>query len=266
MTLIIAEPVSNIMSEVTTEMPEKNQYDKYQNWIWCDIESSGIDPKRSEILEICVIVTDSNMEIWDSMHLIIHHPMSVLLTKSSNWCKRHFGSLSYNGNGLFDQCNRSSTSYKDAEIKLWHFFEYYSCHPVGVGRPNMNIYRQYFDRVSDTNGSQIGTYNVNNTIYSSRKTHRGVMLAGSTVHFDRGFLMRFFPGLKPFMSHKVIDVTSLLEMTKRFRPELLVDLGKPSGNHRACDDILDSIKLFKFITDNLNGDKDKNNKSEDVEM
>lgn len=91
------------------------------------------------------------------------------------------------------------------------------------------------------------------------------MLAGSTVHFDRGFLMKFFPGLKPFMSHKVIDVTSLLEMTKRFRPELLVELGKPSGNHRACDDILDSIKLFKFLTDHLNGDNNgDNNKSEEM--
>lgn len=226
---------------------KRNEYDRFQNWIWCDIETTGIDPGRSDILEICVVVTTPDMEPWDTLHMIVHHPMSVLLTKSSSWCKRHFGSLSYGGNGLFDECNRSNTRYEDAEMKLWHFFEYYSSHPVGVGRPNMEIDRLYFDRVNGTNGKPIGSYDVNNTIYSSRRTHRGVMLAGSTVHFDRGFLMAFFPNLKKFMSHKVIDVTSILEMTKRFKPDSLKDLGKPSGHHRACHDIFDSIKLLKYI-------------------
>lgn len=239
-------------SSTTSVIPViQNEYDKYNPWIWIDIETSGLDPKRSEIMEVCIVVTTPDMETWDTLHLIIHHPLSILLTRSSNWCKRHFGSMSYGGNGLFDECNRSNTSYEEAEIKIWHFLEFYSSHPVGTSRPNMNINRRYFDTVSGSNGDSLGNFDMSSTSYPTRRTHRSAMLAGSTVHFDRGFLIKFFPGLKPFLNHKVIDVTSLLEMAKRFRPDLLEHLGKPNGNHRACQDIFDSINLLKYIKENV---------------
>ena len=227
------------------------EYDKYSPWIWIDLESSGLDSNRAEILEIYLVVTDSEMNVWDSMHIVIHHPMSVLLAKSSPWCKRHFGSISYGGNGLFDECNHSHVTYEDTEYYLWNFFEFYSSNPIGSGRPGASGQRQFFDRTNGSNGNSLGTYDITTIPYRSKNPHRLIMLAGSTVHFDREFLLVNFPALKRFLNHKVIDVTSLLESARRFRPDVLVGLPKPSGLHRAGQDIFDSISLYKYIKDNI---------------
>jgi len=238
-------------TKVSKINPRVADYDKYSPWIWIDLESSGLDPMTSEILEISLVVTDSNMVPWDSMHIVIHHPHSLIFARSSQWCKRHFGSVSYGGNGLFDECNNSMVSHEDAEFLLWNFFEFYSSHPVGTSRPTGAPPRRFFDRTQGSNGTTIGNYDITNMGYMSKGPHRLVMLAGSTVHFDRGFLLGHFPCLKRFLNHKVIDVTSLLESARRFRPDVLKTLPKPGGVHRATSDIYDSIGLYKFIKDNL---------------
>lgn len=226
------------------------EYDKYSPWIWIDIESSGLDSSRSEILEIYVVVTDSNMEPRDHLHLVIHHPMHILLAKSSLWCKRHFGSITYGGNGLFDECQFSNLSYADAEHQLWDFFEFYSSHPVGTLRPGAGK-RLFFDKTLGANGDNIQKHDLSHMPYNSNNPHRLIMLAGSTVHFDRDFVLKYFPSIKRFLNHKVIDVTSLLETARRFRPEALARLPKPNSRHRAREDIFDSIGLFKYIKDNV---------------
>jgi len=241
----VEEPKSKIVPSKIVE------YDKYSPWIWIDLESSGLDPMTSEILEISLVVTDGEMNPWDSMHIVIHHPHSLIFAKSSPWCKRHFGSVAYGGNGLFDECNHSMISHQDAEYMLWNFFEFYSSHPVGTSRPGGVPPRRFFDRTQGTNGATIGNYDISNMGYMSKEPHRLVMLAGSTVHFDRGFLLGHFPCLKRFLNHKVIDVTSLLESSRRFRPDVLKTLPRPSGAHRATSDIYDSINLYKFIKDHI---------------
>ena len=228
-----------------------SEYDKYAPWIWIDIESSGLDPMSSEILEISLVVTGGDMVPWDSIHIVMHHPHSVLLAKSSSWCKRHFGTVAYGGNGLFDECNYSTVSHEDAEYMLWNFFEFYSSHPVGTKRPTEIPPRMFFDRTMGSNGGSIGNYDISNMGYMSKNPHRLVMLAGSTVHFDRGFLLAHFPCLRRFLNHKVIDVTSLLESVRRFRPDALKDLPRPSGYHRASADIHDSINLYRYIKDHV---------------
>ena len=101
------------------------EYDKHSPWIWIDIESSGLDPMSAEILEISLVVSGGDMTPWDSLHIVLHHPHSVLLAKSSSLCKHHFGTVTYGGNGLFDECNCSTVSHEDDEYTLWNLFEFY---------------------------------------------------------------------------------------------------------------------------------------------
>jgi len=223
---------------------QKHDYDKSNPWIWIDIETSGLDPDRSEILEIYAVVTDSNMMPVDHLHLLLHHPVNVLLHRSSHWCKRHFGKY---GNGLFNECNYSTLSYADAEHHLWNFFEFYATNPIGTTRP-LNEQRPFFDRTLGAAGQHI---NEEEEYHVSNRPHRLIMLAGSTIHFDREFLLKYFPCLRKLLNHKVIDVTSLLESVRRFNPEALGSLPKPQNIHRAGADIYDSINLYKYIKDNV---------------
>ena len=219
-------------------------------WVWVDLEASGIDPRTSEILEINLVVTDSSLEPWDSLHVILHHPLNVLLAKSSPWCKRKFCDRRFGGNGLFNDNHYSNISHEDAEYMLWNFFEYYSSNEIGTGRPEIKE-RMFFDRTSGSNGQTLNKHDVSSTSYPSKAVHRSIMLAGSTVHFDRQFILSHFPCLQRFLNHKVIDVATLLESARRFNPGILTLKPKPSATHRARDDILDSLKLFKFFKEKL---------------
>lgn len=77
-------------------------------------------------------------------------------------------------------------------------------------------------------------------------TERGVLL-GNSVHFDRYFVQEHLPKFDSLLSHKVIDVTSFLEMRLRTNPEMPV-LFKQS-QHRAKTDVFDSLRVarnFKY--------------------
>ena len=221
-------------------------YEKMSPWFWIDVETSGLDPASDFILEIYVAVTDNNLNVWDTLHIILHHPYNVILAKASTWCKGHFCSKSHGGNGLFDECNFSSVSHADAERLLWNFFEYYSAHEIGTGRPG-RVAADFMNTTTDSHGSILHPHDVAATRYSTTAPHRSALLAGSTVHFDRQFLMKEFPCLRKFLSHKSIDVTSILEAFKRFGKGQLREKPRPWGTHRAGDDIMDSINLMKFF-------------------
>lgn len=232
------------------EFRDMSSYQKYNPWFWIDLESTGLDPSTSEVLEVTVVVTDDDLLPWDSLHIIIHHPMNILMMKSSAWCKRKFSSTAHGGNGLFDSCHYSTTTHEDATAMLWNFFEFYSSNQVGTGRPRKHD-RQFFDKTVGANGQNLTNYDISHTAYPSKSTHRLALLCGSTVHFDRAFIEYHFPVLKRFLNHKNVDVTTLLETAKRFKPSLMSKKPTPSTTHRAMDDIMDSIHLYKFFKEEV---------------
>lgn len=67
-----------------------------------------------------------------------------------------------------------------------------------------------------------------------------VMLAGSSVHFDLGFMRTKFPAFAKRLSHRVYDVSAV----RAFCNSLGMPCGpKPAEAHRANEDVLASIKL-----------------------
>lgn len=69
-------------------------------------------------------------------------------------------------------------------------------------------------------------------------------LAGSSVCFDRRFLIRHMPRLEAHLSYRQIDVSSLKELVGRWYP----DKAYPNGSgakHRALPDILESIEELR---------------------
>ena len=75
---------------------------------------------------------------------------------------------------------------------------------------------------------------------------RKAPLAGSSVHTDRTFLVRDMPELTDHLHYRLIDVSSLKELAKRWFPRVYFNTPKKHGGHRALADIKESIQELKY--------------------
>lgn len=65
-------------------------------------------------------------------------------------------------------------------------------------------------------------------------------LCGNSVGQDRRFMYRYMPKLEDFLHYRIIDVSTLKELAKRWNPRSLEGFTK-AGTHKALDDIRESI-------------------------
>jgi oligoribonuclease len=73
-------------------------------------------------------------------------------------------------------------------------------------------------------------------------------LCGNTIWQDRRFLEKYMPELCNYFHYRQIDVSSIKELCRRWRPDLAK--GKKKKNkHRALDDIRESIEELKYYRD-----------------
>ena len=75
-------------------------------------------------------------------------------------------------------------------------------------------------------------------------------MCGNSVHQDRKFLHRYMPNLEAYFHYRNLDVSTLKELARRWRPDVL-DALKKQGSHLALDDIRDSIDELKHYRDNF---------------
>ena len=70
-------------------------------------------------------------------------------------------------------------------------------------------------------------------------------MCGNSICQDRRFLHRLMPELEQFFHYRNLDVSSVKELAKRWRPEIMSGL-KKNASHLAMDDIRDSIAELKY--------------------
>jgi oligoribonuclease len=69
-------------------------------------------------------------------------------------------------------------------------------------------------------------------------------LCGNSIGQDRRFLVKYMPELEAFFHYRNLDVSTIKELARRWRPEVL-DGVKKKGTHLALDDIRDSINELR---------------------
>jgi oligoribonuclease len=69
-------------------------------------------------------------------------------------------------------------------------------------------------------------------------------LCGNTVHQDRRFMARYMPALDAYLHYRIVDVSTLKELARRWRPDILQGLAK-EGRHEALADIYESIEELR---------------------
>ncbi|MDO8610323.1 MAG: oligoribonuclease [bacterium] len=177
-----------------------------KNLIWIDMEMTGLNVERDKILEIAIIITDSELNILDeSIDLVIHQPDDIL-DNMNDWCKEHLGQ-----NGLTERSRHSTITINDARKLIFKLIRKYTEEKQGL-------------------------------------------LCGNSVYVDRMFLKKFFPKIESYLNYRIIDVSSIKEVAKRWYAK---DVGeflehkKTDLSHRALDDIKWSINELKFYREKI---------------
>ncbi len=80
---------------------------------------------------------------------------------------------------------------------------------------------------------------------------RKAPLAGSSVYVDRGFLARDMPRVDAHLHYRLVDVSTIKELAKRWYPRAYFASPEKRGNHRALGDIRESIAELRYYREAL---------------
>lgn len=75
-------------------------------------------------------------------------------------------------------------------------------------------------------------------------------MCGNSVHQDRRFLARLMPALEAHFLYRNLDVSTLKELAKRWKPAIMAGLVK-HGKHEALADIRESIEELKYYREHF---------------
>jgi len=75
-------------------------------------------------------------------------------------------------------------------------------------------------------------------------------MCGNSICQDRRFLARWMPKLEGHFHYRNLDVSTLKELVKRWKPEAMKGFAK-EGRHEALADILESIEELKYYRKNV---------------
>lgn len=162
------------------------------NLVWIDLEMTGLDPEKEKIIEMAIIVTDSELNLVAEGPVIAIHQPDSLLDAMDEWCTRTHGE-----SGLTQRVKDSKVSEREAELATIEFLKQY----VAPGKSP---------------------------------------LCGNSIGQDRRFLVKYMPELEDFFHYRNLDVSTIKELARRWRPDVLAGV-KKKGSHLALDDIRDSI-------------------------
>jgi oligoribonuclease len=161
------------------------------------MEMSGLVPDSDRVLEIALLVTDSDLNhLSEGKVLVVHQPGSVLDSMDS-WNKSVHGK-----SGLIERVRASDLDEAKAEASALKFLTQF----VSAGSSP---------------------------------------LCGNSICQDRRFLARWMPRLEAFFHYRNLDVSTVKELVRRWKPEAMKGLIK-KGRHEALSDILESIEELKY--------------------
>ena len=78
------------------------------------------------------------------------------------------------------------------------------------------------------------------------EVERAAPLAGNSIGTDRRFIAKYMPKLDEFLHYRMIDVSSIKELARRWYPKVYAGQPQKGLSHRALADIQESIQELTF--------------------
>ena len=112
---------------------------------------------------------------------------------------------------------------------------------------NKNTHKKsgLIDRVRASKMSEADAENAALAFLESHVPANNSPMCGNSICQDRRFLARWMPRLEAHFHYRNLDVSTLKELVRRWRPDLMKGFSK-EGKHEAMADILESIEELKF--------------------
>ncbi|TDV52006.1 oligoribonuclease [Actinophytocola oryzae] len=167
--------------------------------MWIDCEMTGLDLSKDALVEIAVLVTDSELNIIDEgVDIVIHADDAVLDTMPDIVREMHANS------GLTPLVRASAVSVAEAELQVLDYVRGHIPDP------------------------------------------RTAPLCGNSIATDRGFIARDMPALDAHLHYRMIDVSSIKELCRRWYPRIYYAQPDKGLTHRALADIKESIRELRY--------------------
>lgn len=166
--------------------------------VWIDCEMTGLSLESDALIEVAVIVTDSQLvPLGPGMEVVIRPPAEAVEQMNDLVRQMHTKS------GLLNELD-AGVSMEAAQAEVLEYIR--SFVPEAGKAP----------------------------------------LAGNSVGTDRDFLQRDMPEVVDYLHYRIIDVSSVKELARRWYPRAYFASPKKHGDHRALADIAESIDEMRY--------------------
>jgi len=179
------------MSQPLVALDRHARYDE-SNLIWVDMEMSGLNPDTDRVLEIAVVITDSQLEVLAEGPVVVVRQSDRVLDSMDSW-----NTATHARSGLTERVRASVVDESSAERQLIDFLE---------------------------------------TLVPAGKSP----MCGNSICQDRRFMARWLPCLEAYFHYRNVDVSTLKELARRWKPDVYRTFDKKS-RHEALADIYESI-------------------------
>ena len=167
--------------------------------VWIDCEMTGLDLSSDLLLEVAVLVTDSDLNVLgDGLDVVIGAAQEQLAGMVPVVRDMHATS------GLTEEVLASAVTLQDAEQQVLAYVREHVPEP------------------------------------------RKAPLCGNSIATDRGFLARDMRELDGWLHYRMVDVSSIKELARRWYPRAYYQAPKKGGGHRALADIRESVLELSY--------------------
>jgi oligoribonuclease len=166
--------------------------------VWIDCEMTGLDLTKDALIEVAVVVTDSELRPLDAGLDVVIAPTPGSVENMDDVVR-----TMHTTSGLLDELPQGLTM-DEAQQRVLDYVKQWVPEP------------------------------------------RRAPLAGNSVGTDRTFLARDMPELVGHLHYRIIDVSSIKELARRWYPRAYFQSPAKNGGHRALADILESIDELRY--------------------